>query len=164
MASALTLQDLPALADYTRERERFRAEVLSAKKARYVPVGENVSLLFESRLTVLYQVMEMLRIEKTTDPQGIQSVCNSDTMFCACELCIFLFEVIYLFSQKKPTAFNYPVYSSRELWFKTGCNFLDVKEFDHAPNIIVFSSSVKVLISLAGIPPIIENAGNDVFT
>ena len=73
MASALTLQDLPALADYTREREHFRAEVLSAKKARYVPIGENVSLLFESRLTVLYQVMEMLRIEKTTDPVGIQS-------------------------------------------------------------------------------------------
>ena len=73
MASALTLQDLPALADYTRERERFRAEVLSAKKARYVPVGDNVSLLFENRLTVLYQVMEMLRIEKTTDPQDIQS-------------------------------------------------------------------------------------------
>ena len=73
MASALTLQDLPALADYTREREHFRAEVLSAKKARYVPIGENVSLLFESRLTVLYQVMEMLRIEKTTDPDGIQS-------------------------------------------------------------------------------------------
>ncbi len=38
-----------------------------------MPIGENVSLLFESRLTVLYQVMEMLRIEKTTDPQGIQS-------------------------------------------------------------------------------------------
>jgi hypothetical protein len=47
--------------------------VLAAKKARYVPIGENVSLLFESRLTVLYQVMEMLRIEKTVDPQGIQS-------------------------------------------------------------------------------------------
>lgn len=73
MTNVLTLQDLPALAEYTRERERFRAEVLAAKKARYVPIGENVSLLFESRLTVLYQVMEMLRIEKTTDPDGIQS-------------------------------------------------------------------------------------------
>jgi Protein of unknown function (DUF3501) len=73
MASVLTLQDLPALADYTRERERFRAEVLAAKKARYVAIGENVSLLFESRLTVLYQVMEMLRIEKTTDASGIQA-------------------------------------------------------------------------------------------
>jgi hypothetical protein len=73
MTNILTLQDLPALADYTRDRERFRAEMLAVKKARYVPIGENVSLLFESRLTVLYQVMEMLRIEKTTDPQGIQA-------------------------------------------------------------------------------------------
>lgn len=73
MSKLLTLQDLPPLADYVRDRERFRADVLAAKKARYVAIGDNVSLLFENRLTVLYQVMEMLRIEKTTDPDGIQS-------------------------------------------------------------------------------------------
>jgi hypothetical protein len=73
MTSTLTLQDLPSLADYARERDAFRAQVLATKKARHVPIGENVSLLFENRLTVLYQVMEMLRIEKTTDPEGIQA-------------------------------------------------------------------------------------------
>jgi len=73
MTSLLTLQDLPALADYVRERDDFRSRVLAAKRARHVSIGDNVSLLFENRLTVLYQIMEMLRIEKTADAEGMQS-------------------------------------------------------------------------------------------
>ena len=73
MPRELTLNDIPSAAEYARTRDAFRAEVIAAKKARTVAIGENVTLLFESRQTVLYQVLEMLRIEKTTDSDGIQA-------------------------------------------------------------------------------------------
>ena len=45
---------------------------MQTKRNRLVAVGDNVSLLFESYETVKYQILEMLRIEKTTDPAAIK--------------------------------------------------------------------------------------------
>lgn len=70
---ALSLKDIPSAAEYAQMRDDFRARLIEQKKARTVTIGDNVTLLFESRDTVLYQVLEMLRIEKTSDPQGIQA-------------------------------------------------------------------------------------------
>lgn len=72
MNAPLTLSDLPSVDDYAKTRDTFRAQVIAAKKSRQVRIGENVTLLFENRDTVLYQVLEMLRIEKTADPAAIQ--------------------------------------------------------------------------------------------
>ena len=72
MNAPLTLADLPSVEDYARTRDTFRTQVIAAKKSRQVRIGENVTLLFENRDTVLYQVLEMLRIEKTADPAAIQ--------------------------------------------------------------------------------------------
>ena len=72
MNAPLTLADLPSVEDYARTRDTFRTRVLAAKKSRQVRIGENVTLLFENRDTVLYQVLEMLRIEKTADPAAMQ--------------------------------------------------------------------------------------------
>lgn len=72
MNAPLTLSDLPSVEDYAKTRDTFRAQVIAAKKSRQVRIGENVTLLFENRDTVLYQVLEMLRIEKTADPAAIQ--------------------------------------------------------------------------------------------
>ena len=73
MTTALSIKDIPSAAEYARIRDDFRARLIGHKKARTVAIGENVTLLFESRDTVLYQVLEMLRIEKTADPEGIQA-------------------------------------------------------------------------------------------
>lgn len=73
MSEGIRPQELMSLQDYAAERQAFREKVLEAKKARYVPIGDNVSLLFENRLTVMYQILEMLRIERTTDPEGVQA-------------------------------------------------------------------------------------------
>lgn len=73
MSRIINITELPSLAHYAQTRDSFRAEVIEAKKSRLVRIGDNVSLLFENRLTVLYQVMEMLRIEKTTDREAIQA-------------------------------------------------------------------------------------------
>jgi hypothetical protein len=54
------------LAAYEAEREGFRARVIEAKQPRRLALGPNMTLLFENRDTVRYQVQEMLRVERIT--------------------------------------------------------------------------------------------------
>ena len=70
--NTLTRTDLLTLEAYASERSAFRAKVIAHKKHRQVPLGEHISLLFEDRLTIQYQVQEMLRIERIFEPDAIQ--------------------------------------------------------------------------------------------
>src|SRR5687767_2088570 len=63
--------DLLSLERYSRERPEFRARVIAHKKNRQVSVGQNTMWLFEDRLTVQYQVQEMLRTERIFEAEGI---------------------------------------------------------------------------------------------
>ena len=67
----ITPDDLLTLEAYARERDRIRSEVMAHKKLRQVPIGDHMTLYFEDRRTMLYQVQEMLRIEKIFEPEGI---------------------------------------------------------------------------------------------
>jgi hypothetical protein len=67
----LSRQDLFSLENYAEQRPAFRAEVLEHKKHRRVDIGPNLTLYFEDRLTVQYQVQEMLRIERIFEAAGI---------------------------------------------------------------------------------------------
>jgi hypothetical protein len=67
----LTQADLLSLERYSRERPEFRARVIAHKKNRQVSVGANTLWLFEDRLTVQYQVQEMLRTERIFEAEGI---------------------------------------------------------------------------------------------
>jgi hypothetical protein len=67
---ALTLNDIVDLRAYERERDEFRRAVIAEKKVRRVTVGSVVTLNFESRTTVRFQVQEMARAERlATDAQ-----------------------------------------------------------------------------------------------
>jgi len=68
----LTRNTLWSLEDYARRRPDFRTEVIAHKRIRTVHVGPNVTLLFEDETTIRYQIQEMLRIERTFEPEGIQ--------------------------------------------------------------------------------------------
>jgi hypothetical protein len=63
--------DLLSLERYSRERHEFRARVMAHKKNRQLAVGPNTMWLFEDRLTVQYQVQEMLRTERIFEAEGI---------------------------------------------------------------------------------------------
>ena len=63
--------DLLSLEQYARERTAFRARAIAHKRARSVPLGPHLTLLFEDRTTVQYQVQEMLRIERIFEPGAI---------------------------------------------------------------------------------------------
>ena len=68
----LTRQDLHSLEDYSDMRDEFRAQVIQHKKNRVLQVGSNVTMHFEDRLVMHYQIQEMLRAEKIFESEGIQ--------------------------------------------------------------------------------------------
>lgn len=68
----LTRDDLLKLEDYASQRAAFRTRVLAHKQARKLHVGPHLTLLFEDRLTVQYQIQEMLRVERIFEAAGIQ--------------------------------------------------------------------------------------------
>lgn len=68
----LSRQDLWSLEDYAQKRDAFRRQVMEHKRARSLQVGPHVRLLFEDRLTMQYQIQEMLRAERIFEAQGIQ--------------------------------------------------------------------------------------------
>jgi len=67
----LTREDLMTLETYSVRRPVFRKEVLAHKKNRQLRFGEHAALYFEDRLTIQYQVQEMLRIEKIFESAAI---------------------------------------------------------------------------------------------
>jgi hypothetical protein len=71
MTQAITRSDLMSLEQYAEQREQFRQQVITHKKNRQVALGPNATLYFEDRLTLLYQIQEMLRIEKVFEADGI---------------------------------------------------------------------------------------------
>src|SRR5919198_5610777 len=73
----LATSDLMSLEQYARQRPAFRARVLEHKKARIVAVGPHVTWLFEDRLTIQYQIQEMLRAERIFEPEGIEEELNA---------------------------------------------------------------------------------------
>jgi hypothetical protein len=67
----LTIDDLLPLERYHKERPRLRAEVIAHKRHRQAPIGPNVTLYFEDRVTMRYQVQEMLRVERIFESEAI---------------------------------------------------------------------------------------------
>ncbi len=70
--NTLTRADLLSLEAYSAQRPDFRARVLAHKKHRKLALGPHITLLFEDRLTIQYQIQEMLRIERIFEAAGIQ--------------------------------------------------------------------------------------------
>jgi Protein of unknown function (DUF3501) len=68
----LARADLMSLEQYSTSRKEFRGRVLDHKRNRLIAIGPNVTWAFEDRLTVQYQVQEMLRVERIFESAGIQ--------------------------------------------------------------------------------------------
>jgi hypothetical protein len=68
----LSVNDLYSLEAYHRLRPEFRERVLAHKKHRQIAIGPNATLYFEDRLTMQYQIQEMLRVERIFEAEGIE--------------------------------------------------------------------------------------------
>ncbi|OGT79471.1 MAG: hypothetical protein A3J35_05125, partial [Gammaproteobacteria bacterium RIFCSPLOWO2_02_FULL_52_10] len=64
--------ELYPLEQYARIRDNYRTRVMEHKKARRLAIGPHLTLYFEDRLTIQYQIQEMLRVERIFEPEGIQ--------------------------------------------------------------------------------------------
>lgn len=72
----LTPQDLLSAAEYEQDRPAIRQQIIALKKRRRISVGALVTLLFENRETLLFQIQEMIRTERIFDPGKIQEECD----------------------------------------------------------------------------------------
>lgn len=73
MANAtITRQDLVPLSTYRQGREEYVAKMIQYKKSRRLKLGQDISLLFENRNTVLFQIQELANSEDLTDAGELQ--------------------------------------------------------------------------------------------
>jgi hypothetical protein len=68
----VVLDDILGFSAYEKVRQDFRQEIIEKKKSRRVAIGDRVSLVFENRETVIFQIQEMLRAERITDLDKIR--------------------------------------------------------------------------------------------
>ena len=59
------------IGEYETIREHFRTRIIELKKARRLQLGDEMSLVFENRDTMLWQIQEMLRTERITAEKAI---------------------------------------------------------------------------------------------
>ncbi|BAU47440.1 hypothetical protein SVA_0861 [Sulfurifustis variabilis] len=68
----LTSQDLYSPERYAQLRAGWRARAMAHKRHRRLQLGPCLVLQFEDRLTVQYQIQEMVRVERITAPEGLE--------------------------------------------------------------------------------------------
>ena len=68
----LTTDDVMPSEEYERRRDSFRQRIIELKRKRRISVGDKITLVFENRDTIRFQVQEMLRAEHIVDPARIQ--------------------------------------------------------------------------------------------
>lgn len=72
MTRALQLSDIADVREYERIRDDFRRDVIELKKRRRVSVGPIVTVMFETRETIRFQIQEMARVEKLVSDEAIE--------------------------------------------------------------------------------------------
>lgn len=67
-----TFEQLASPDEYEKNRDSFRRQIIEIKKGRRLLVGPYISLAFENRLTVLFQIQEMLRAEHIVEKDKVK--------------------------------------------------------------------------------------------
>ncbi len=67
------LDDVLGLDRYEQERQAFRERIIALKRHRRVPLGDEITLVFENHDTVSFQIHEMLRAEQIRDVDAIRA-------------------------------------------------------------------------------------------
>ncbi|HXQ59621.1 MAG TPA: DUF3501 family protein [Acidimicrobiales bacterium] len=72
MTRPLEIDDIDDLRTYERGRDAYRRRIIELKRRRRIAVGPLVTLVFENRETVRFQVQEMARAERMMSDDQIQ--------------------------------------------------------------------------------------------
>jgi hypothetical protein len=73
---AIAPEDLIPYEAYERQREEFRSRIIALKQRRRISIGPLVTMIFENRATVRFQIQEMIRVERIFDPAKVQAELN----------------------------------------------------------------------------------------
>jgi hypothetical protein len=68
----LTRAEIAPLVEYEKERTDFRRRIIELKARRRIAVGPSVTLVFENRETVRFQIQEMLRVERIQEEDKVR--------------------------------------------------------------------------------------------
>jgi hypothetical protein len=68
----VAMDDIVGLAAYEKIRQDFRRRIIELKQKRRISLGDRLSLVFENRDTVIFQIQEMLRVENISDLDKIR--------------------------------------------------------------------------------------------
>ena len=68
----LAREDLLSLDEYERQRDAYRSRIIALKQRRRLSLGSLITLVFENRETLQFQVQEMIRAERIVQPTKVQ--------------------------------------------------------------------------------------------
>src|SRR5262245_16980834 len=68
----ITREEVIPYKDYERQREEFRSRIITLKQRRRISVGPMITIVFENRDTLRFQIQEMIRVERIFDPAKVQ--------------------------------------------------------------------------------------------
>ncbi|HJV31683.1 MAG TPA: DUF3501 family protein [Bacillales bacterium] len=72
MTKMITRQDIPSLSTYRQGREEYLQKMITYKNERRIKLAEHISVLFENKNTVLFQILELIHSEDLEDPSEIE--------------------------------------------------------------------------------------------
>ena len=64
--------DLINIIDYEKVREKYRKDIIDYKKERRLSLGPNITITFENRKTMKFQIQEMMRAERMVHDRQIK--------------------------------------------------------------------------------------------
>jgi hypothetical protein len=70
--NVITANDLMSYEEYERQREAFRTKIIALKQRRRISVGPFITMVFENRETLQFQIQEMIRAERIVEPAKVQ--------------------------------------------------------------------------------------------
>ena len=69
----LIKEDLLDIIEYEKNRTSYRKNIISYKKYRRISLGPNVTLVFENKKTLTFQIQEIMRAERLVHESQIQN-------------------------------------------------------------------------------------------
>jgi len=68
----IVLSDLMNILEYEKVRNEYRQDIMNYKKNRRISLGPNITITFENRKTMKFQIQEMMRAERMVHDHQIQ--------------------------------------------------------------------------------------------
>ena len=68
----IVITDLMNIIEYEKVRNDYRSELMNYKKKRRISLGPNITIMFENRKTMKFQIQEMMRAERMVHDNQIQ--------------------------------------------------------------------------------------------